>query len=65
MERLNGDYYDEVKDKWYIIHSNENITLQERYPPKSLRNRYQGQNDTQFRENQKVVENIGRLEVKN
>ena len=65
MKNLNGEYYVEVKDHGYRIHPTENIILRKRDPPTSLRTQYQVQNETQIRRNQKVVENIGQLEVKN
>ena len=65
MKYLNGEYYVEVKDCRYRIHPTENNILRKRDPPKSLRTQYQVQNKTQIRKNQKVVENNGKLEVKN
>ena len=65
MKYLNGQYYVEVKDHRYKIHPTENIILRLRDEPKSLRTQYQVQNNTQIRRNQKVVENNGKLEVKN
>ena len=65
MKYLNGEYYVEVKDHRYKIHPTENIILRKRDPPTSLRTQYQVQNQTQIRKNQKVVENNGKLEVKN
>ena len=62
---LIGQYYVEVKDHRYKIHPTENILLRKRDPPNSLRNQYQVQNETQIHKNQKVVENNGKLEVKN
>ena len=64
-EYLNGEYYVEVKDHRYKIHPNENIILRKRDTPQSLRTKYQVQNQTQIRKNQKVVETNGILEVKN
>ena len=52
-------------DHRYRIHTTGKIILRPRHEPKSLRNQYQLQNDTQIRKDQKVVENDGRLEVKN
>ena len=54
---LNGGYYVEVKDRRYKIHPNENIILRKRDEPKSLRNQYQVQNETQIRRNQKLIKN--------
>ena len=65
MKYLNGEYYVEVKDHRYKIHPTEDIILCKRDEPKSLRTQYQVQNETQIRKNQKVVENNGKLEVKN
>ena len=65
MKYLNGEYYVEVKDHRYKIHPTENIILRKRDEPKSLRTQYQVQNNTQIRKNQKVVENNGKLVVKN
>ena len=57
MKALNGRYYVEVKDHRHKIHPTENIILGEWDPPKSLRTQYQVQNETQIRENQKVIRN--------
>ena len=57
MKYLNGQYYVEVKDHRYKIHSNENITLRKRDPPKSPGTQYQVQNETQIRKNQTVIKN--------
>ena len=57
MKYLNGEYYVEVKDHRYKIHSTENIILRKREPPTSLRTQYQVQNETQIRRNQKVIKN--------
>ena len=65
MKYLNGEYYVEVKDHRYKIHPTENIILRKRDPSSSLGTQYQVQNNTQIRKNQKVVENNGKLEVKN
>ena len=65
MKFLHGNYYVEVKDRKYLNHPTKRIILQKRDPPKSLRNQYQVQNETQIRKNQKVIENNGKLEVKN
>ena len=65
MKYLDGNYYVEVRDHRYKIHPTENIILRKRDPPTSLRTQYQVQNETQVRKNQKVVENNGKLEVKN
>ena len=64
MKYLNGTFYVEVKDHRYKIHPTENIILRHRDEPKSVRNQYQVQNQTQIRKNQKVVENNGKFEVK-
>ena len=64
MKYLNGEYYVEVKDHRYEIHLTENIFLRLRNPPKSLRTHYQVQKQTEIRNNQKVIENNGKLEVK-
>ena len=66
MKYLNGNYYVEVKDKRYKIHPTENIILRKRDEPKSLRTKYQVQNENQIRRNQKVVKNDNnQLVVKN
>ena len=65
MKYLNGEYYVEVKHHRNRIHPTENIILRLRDEPQSLRIQYQVQNNTQIRKNQKVVENNGKLEVKN
>ena len=66
MMYLNGDYYVEVKDHRYKIHPTENIILRKRDPATSLRTQYQVQNETQIRENQKVIKNDNnQLIVKN
>ena len=65
MKNLSGEYDVEVKDRRYKIHPTENNILRKRDPPTSLRTQYQVQNETQIRRNQKVVENNGKLEVKN
>ena len=64
MKFLNGKSYVEVKDHRYKIHPTEKIILRKRDPPTSLTTQYQVQNDTQIRKNQKVVENNGKLVVK-
>ena len=63
--KRDGNYYVEVKDHRYRIHPTEENILRKRDPPISLRNQYQVQNETQIRKNQKVVQNIGILEVEN
>ena len=72
MKYLNGEYYVEVKDHRYRIHPTEIIISRKRNPPTSLTilqhlnpTQYQVQKETQIRKNQKVVENNGKLEVKN
>ena len=65
MKNLSGEFYVEVKDRRYKIHPTENNILRKRDPPTSPRTQYQVQNETQIRRNQKVVENNGKLEVKN
>ena len=57
MKFLNGGYYVELKDHWLKIHPTENIVLQKRDPPTSLRTQYQVQNETQIRRKQKVNKN--------
>ena len=54
-----------MKDHRDKIDPTENFLLRLRDTPKSLRTQYQVQNETQMRKNQKIVENIGTLEVKN
>ena len=61
---FNGEYYVEVKDHRYRIHTTENIILRKRDPQISLRTQYQVQNETQMRKNQKVVENNGILKLR-
>ena len=66
MKYLDGNYYVEVKDHRYRFHPTENIILQKRDPPSSLRTRYQVQNEIQIRGNQKVIQNDNnQLIVKN
>ena len=65
MKYLTGEFYVEVKDHRYKIHPIENNILPKRDPPQSLRTQYQVQNNTQIKRNQEVVENNGKLEVKN
>ena len=66
MKYLNGEYYVEVEDHRYKIHSTENIILRKRDEPKSLRIQYQVQNETHIRKNQKVIKNdYDQLIVKN
>ena len=66
MKYLIGEYYVEVKDHRYKIHSTENIILRKRDELKSLRTQYQVQNETQIRKNQKVIKNDNdKLIVKN
>ena len=66
MKYLNGEYYVEVKDHRYRFHPTENTILRKRDPPKSLRTQYQVQNETQTRNNQKVIRNDNdQLVVKN
>ena len=60
-----GQYYVEVTDNRYRLHPTVKVILEERDPTKSLRTQYQVQKGTQIRKNQKVVENMGKLEVKN
>ena len=65
MNYLNGDNYVEVKDYRYKIHTTEHKFLRKRDPPKSLRNQYQVQYNTQIRRNQKVIKKDNdELEVK-
>ena len=49
----------------YRIHPTDNIILQKRVPPQSLRSQHQVQNNTNIRKSQKVVENNRKVEVKN
>ena len=66
MKYLNGEYYVEVKDHRYKIHSTESIILRKKIPPTSSRTQYQVQINTQIRKNQKVIKNnINELEFKN
>ena len=48
MKILDGNYYVEVKDKRYRIHPTEKFLLGLRDEPKSLRTRFQVQNNTQI-----------------
>ena len=57
MKQLDGDNYVEVKHHGYKVHPPENINLQKRDPPKSLRSQYHVQNETQIRKSQKVIKN--------
>ena len=65
MKFLNVQYYVEVKDHRYKIHPAHKTILRERDPPKSLRTQYQVENGIRIGRNQKIVENNGKLEVKN
>ena len=66
MEYLNGEYYVEVKGHRFKIHPTEIIILRKRDPPTSLRTKYQFQNETKIRRNQKVNKNDNdQLVVKN
>ena len=66
MKYLNGRFYVEVKDHRYKNHPTENIILRLRDPQSSLRTRYQLQNETQIRRNQKLIKNDNdQLVVKN
>ena len=64
MKYLDGQYYVEVEDHRYNIHPTKNNILGLRDPPIFLRLPDQVQKGTQIRENQKVIENNGKLEVK-
>ena len=65
MKYLNNEYYVEVKDNRYINHPTVNNILRKQDPPLSLGTQYQVQNETQIRNNQKVVRNNNNeLEVK-
>ena len=57
MNYLNGKYNVEVKDKRYIIHLIEHITVRKRKPAKFLRSHYQVINEKKVGKNQKVFEN--------
>ena len=57
MKYLVGNYYIGVKDHRYRIHPTEKILLRLCDEPKSLRTRYQVQNETQIRRNQKIIKN--------
>ena len=57
MKFFNGDYYVEVKDHRYKIHTTEKFILRKPDRPISLRTQYQKQNETQIRKNQKVIKN--------
>ena len=57
MKYLNGEYFVEVKDHRYRVHPTENNFLRKQDPPTSLRTKYQFQNETQIRKNQKVIKN--------
>ena len=66
MKFFSCRYYVEVKDKRYRIHPTEKTILGERDAPKSLRTQYQLENETQIRNNQKVIKNDNdELVVKN
>ena len=65
MKNLNIRYYVEAKDRRYIIHPNQNITLRQRKDSKRLRLQYRDINDTKKGRNPKIVENEkGELGVK-
>ena len=57
MKYLDGKIYVEVKNHRFRIHPTENIILRKRDPTTSLRTRYEIQNETQIRKNQKVIKN--------
>ena len=65
MKYLDNHKYVEVKDYRHKVHPTENIILRLRDEPKTLRTQYQVQKETQIRKNQEVIENNGKLEVKN
>ena len=65
MKYLNGECYAKVKDYRYEFHPTETIIVRFRNPSNSLRTQYQVQNNIQLRKKQKVVEGIGKIEVKN
>ena len=66
MKFLNGRFYVEVKDQRYIIHPTKNNILRLREEPNSLSTQYGLQNETQIRENQKIIiNNDDELVVKN
>ena len=54
-----------MKDHRCKIHPTENNILRKPDPSLSLRSQYEVQNETHIRKNQKVVENKGKLEVRN
>ena len=56
MKFFNGQYYVEVKDKRYRIHSTENKILLKRDPPLSLRTQYQVQNETHKEKSESYLE---------
>ena len=51
------NYYVEVKDHRYKIRPTENIILRLRDEPKSLGAQYEVRNETQMKNNQKVIKN--------
>ena len=57
MKHLNGEYLIEIRDHRYKIHPTENLILQKRDPPQSLRTQNQVQKETEIRRNQKVIKN--------
>ena len=66
MKYLIGQYYVEAKNHRYKIHPTEKTILRLRDGPKSLRTKYQVQNNTQIRKDQKVIKNDNdELMVKN
>ena len=58
MKYFNDNYYVEVKDHRYKIHPTENNIIREQDPPKSLRTPYRVQNETEIKNNQKVIKKI-------
>ena len=64
MKYLDGNYHVEVKDHRYRHHPTESFILRKKDPPTSLGTQCQVQNETQIRQNQKVIESNGKLEVK-
>ena len=66
MKYLNGSFYVEVKDEWYIFHPSEKILFGLWDQPKSLRTQYEVLNKTLIRKNQKANRiNDDELVVKN
>ena len=64
MDYLDGKIFVEIEGKRHTIHSTDKNFLGIRKRPNFLRTKYQVQNETKIRKNQKVAQNIRRKKVK-